>query len=262
MGKEQAGKDLYQYQDHDAFFKAQEIKNHWKRRQAWEKRQREKLEPSFGKVLDYSIDDTKDTPLTYSLEIKIDNAVEILYSLYEGIYYVYDKLRKRGLTALKIPDYVLKNYDSISESEIVDDLNLMAAGKLKSFIGYSKTDNKFRIDKWDLKRGSHKYEPFKYYYAKDNQGIISFEGTMPQYYRLIGVEAGHHAIFDTMKPNDKTLASPPNQPMPAIESESEYRALIWKLRYAQEKQYSAETINYLKARLEAIRAYRHSRKIT
>ncbi len=240
MGKEQAGKRLHNYQDyqnHDAFFRAQEIRDHWARREGWKEKQRERLAPSF-----------KDRG-------NVHNAVEILYSLYEGASYVYGKVRKRGVTDLKLPDYTVKRFESMSDSEIIERLNLMAAGKLKTFIGYSKADNKFRIDEWDLQRASY-FDLFKSFYTEDNQGNIDFVGTWRQFFRLAGVEAGYYAIFDTKKSADKTIYPVPNQPNPPIETESEYRALIWKLRYTQEKHYSTETINYLNIRREAIRAYR------
>lgn len=169
------------------------------------------------------------------------NAARLLYESSNGIKYVRDRLKSKGLTSFHTPLLVvlLKGVDANSPIIHSDGFVCIKQDFLEKYSELTMTDT---------------------YAVTRADGHVAYQGTIPNLFRLAGVEESHHEAFEQFKGKQNVIN-------PLLESiaeydarENEYRALGWQLRHAQEQGMESMTVEKLKERLLKARAVRQQKR--
>ena len=169
-----------------------------------------------------------------------ENAGLLMASLTIGRNYVIDKLSSRGLKGFEKPKVVILTQDSATSSPIGSALGGHVQFVKRSFIEeYSQLDMSAKAS------------------VTRTDGEIAFIGTVPDMFRLAGVEETHHGIFEQINKDIPPGVDPLSSSMAEYDArEVEYRALRWQIRYAQEHNLPQHTIDKLKERLASAKQVR------
>ncbi len=166
-----------------------------------------------------------------NFEGKIDNAAKLMLSLNDGINYIYENLITGGLPKFPYPDIFV----------ITDDRQDMPA------IYTNQDDMNIYIKKAFLEKAS-KSDPNSLISLRDTNSEITFQGTTSNLFRLTGVEEGHHTAFMQVNPEIEFLKIQTSRANYNAD-EAEYIALMWKIRFAEEKHMPEITLSTLRAQL-------------
>ncbi len=170
----------------------------------------------------------------------LTNAGLLMSEFVAGRNYVIDKLNSKNLKGFERPKVVILTDDFAAPSPIGS-----ALGGHASFVKQSFLEEYSLLDMYATTTVTRA------------DGEVAFHGTIPDMFRLAGVEETHHGVFEQIKKDIPSGVNPLSSSIAEYDAkEIEYRALKWQIRYAKEHHLPEHTINRLKERLEAARTIR------
>ncbi len=178
---------------------------------------------------------------TYRFKGDSEKGAELLQAFSEGVQYVYDTYGERQAgEGLEEPTIVLITKDNIMRSP------------------FAANDTQIRIKASFVEARSQDLPEQNVEFTKAD-GELAFKGKTIDFFRLAGVEEGHHTVFkkvkgseDLLNPNETDLAS-------YDASDPEWHGLRWQSRFAREKGLPDETQALLKTRMEAAKQIREGK---
>jgi len=173
-----------------------------------------------------------------NFEGNLDNAALLMTAFTQVKSYVFEKLTTRGLKDFQRPHTII----------LLDDVAIPVGEVEKGKYVYIAKKYLGEMSQNDMQRETTVTRP---------EGAIAFQGLIPDLFRLDGVEETHHAAYHQTKTNVEPLLDPISTPMEEYDArEIEYRALKWRVRYAEEQKMPEVTVNLLRKRLEAANTVR------
>lgn len=170
------------------------------------------------------------------------NTSRLLFEATQGMKYVRDKLEGKGLSNLRLPTLVV----------LVKEEGPNPIGHTSGFVFIKKSfleeySNLTMNDAYTVTRAD---------------GDVAYQGTIPNLFRLAGVEESHHEIFEQCK-NKQNGNDPLLQTIAEYDAKDhEYRALRMQLRHAIESGMQNMTVAKLQDRAAKAQEVRQQRPKT
>lgn len=174
----------------------------------------------------------------------INNAALFMNCLEQGALYAFSNIARKGLNITVPKIRITLNDEDLPSTAFCWD-NGKSIWITQSCLQHLIPDNPRKIMKLNS--------------SQDDEVI--FAGRLTDYFKLVGVEEGHHSVYLQVKgrPDVYNWAGAEKQTITEHDAqEIEYRALLWQIRYAQQHKLPTVTQRALNQRLNNARQFRKS----